>query len=67
MARRLKTLRTRAGMTLEEASRRMEWSSSKLGRWESGEHLTEIHGLKSLLDIYGVTAGLLGENQDFFA
>jgi transcriptional regulator with XRE-family HTH domain len=56
MARRLKTLRTRAGMTLEEVSARMEWSSSKLGRWETGEHLTEIHGLKSLLDIYGVTA-----------
>lgn len=56
MARRLRTLRTRAGMSLEEVSRKMEWSSSKLGRWESGEHLTEIHGLKSLLDIYGVTA-----------
>lgn len=46
----------RAGMTLEEAAARMEWSSSKLGRWESGEHLAELHGLKSLLDIYGVTS-----------
>jgi transcriptional regulator with XRE-family HTH domain len=56
MARRLRTLRMQARMSLEEAAARMEWSSSKLGRWESGEHLTEPHGLKSLLDIYGVTA-----------
>jgi transcriptional regulator with XRE-family HTH domain len=56
MARRLKTLRMRARMSLEEAAERMEWSTSKLSRWETGEQLTEPHALKSLLDIYGVTA-----------
>lgn len=54
MARRLKTLRARSGLTLDEVAKKMEWSSSKIGRWETGEALPEIHGLKSLLDIYGV-------------
>jgi transcriptional regulator with XRE-family HTH domain len=57
MARRLQTLRARSGLTLDEVAKKMEWSSSKIGRWETGEALPEIHGLKSLLDIYGVPAG----------
>jgi transcriptional regulator with XRE-family HTH domain len=47
-------------MSVEEASDRMGWSSSKLSRWESGEQLTEQHALKSLMDIYGVA----GENWE---
>src|SRR5262249_55967473 len=56
MARRLRTLRMQARMSLEEAAERMDWSTSKLSRWETGEQLTEIHALKGLLGIYGVTA-----------
>jgi hypothetical protein len=34
----------------------MRFSTSKLNRIENGENLIDIHELKSLLDIYGVTA-----------
>ncbi|HEY1971030.1 MAG TPA: helix-turn-helix transcriptional regulator [Pseudonocardia sp.] len=55
-ARRLKTLRTRSRLTLEEVCAQMRFSTSKLNRIENGESLVDIHELKSLLDIYGVTA-----------
>ncbi|HEY1970341.1 MAG TPA: helix-turn-helix transcriptional regulator [Pseudonocardia sp.] len=55
-ARRLKMLRIRSRLTLEEVAVPMRFSTSKLQRVEAGENLIDVHALKSLLDIYGVTA-----------
>lgn len=43
-------------MSLDEVGRRMHFSDSKLGRIENSENRIGHHELKSLLDIYGVTA-----------
>jgi transcriptional regulator with XRE-family HTH domain len=51
---RLRRLREEARMTLEEAAKPLEWSTSKLSRIENGQ-LVDIHGLKSMLDLYCVT------------
>jgi transcriptional regulator with XRE-family HTH domain len=55
-ARRLKMDRLASRLTLEEVCREMEFSTSKLNRIESGENLISLHELKSLLDLYGITA-----------
>jgi transcriptional regulator with XRE-family HTH domain len=49
-------LRIHRGFTLEDICQRMRFSRSKLNRIENGENLIDIHELKSLLDIYGITA-----------
>jgi transcriptional regulator with XRE-family HTH domain len=54
MGRRLKKLRERERLTLEEAGKVLRWSTSKLNRIELGQ-LPDIHGLKSRLDLYCVT------------
>ncbi|WP_169736606.1 helix-turn-helix domain-containing protein [Pseudonocardia spinosispora] len=56
MARRLKALREQNMMSLDEVSKRMYFSDSKLSRIENCENRITHHELKSLLDIYGVTA-----------
>jgi hypothetical protein len=48
-------LRERARLTLDEAAPKLRWSTSKLSRIEHGQ-LVDYHGLKSMLDLYGVTA-----------
>jgi transcriptional regulator with XRE-family HTH domain len=54
LARRLRLLREMAGLTLEVAAPRLFWSSSKLNRIETGLQPVDVHGLKSMLDLYGV-------------
>jgi transcriptional regulator with XRE-family HTH domain len=56
LADRLETLRKRNRLHLEEAAKRMRFSRSKLHRIETGENLIDHHELKSILDLYGVTA-----------
>jgi transcriptional regulator with XRE-family HTH domain len=51
----LRALREAAGMSGEEASRRLGWSNSKLSRIEVGRNPPNPADLLSLLDLYAVT------------
>ena len=54
LGRQLRLLRERAGLTLEEAAPRLDWSSSKLGRIETAQQGVDVHGVRSMLDLYDV-------------
>jgi transcriptional regulator with XRE-family HTH domain len=54
LGRRLRLLRERAGLTLESAAPALYWSVSKLSRIETAQQLVDVHGVKSMLDLYGV-------------
>src|SRR5690349_16320089 len=54
LARRLRLLREAAGMTLDVAAPKLYWSPSKLNRIENALQYVDVHGLKSMLDLYGV-------------
>ncbi len=52
LGRRLRKLREQAGYTLEAAAPLLEWSTSKLSRIENAQQLVDVHGVKSMLDLY---------------
>lgn len=52
LGRRLRKLREQAGHTLESAAPLLEWSTSKLARIETAQQLVDVHGVKSMLDLY---------------
>jgi transcriptional regulator with XRE-family HTH domain len=54
LARRLRRLREEAGLTLEEAAPKLDWSTSKLGRIETARQGVDVHGVRSMLDLYDV-------------
>ncbi|MCO1657393.1 helix-turn-helix domain-containing protein [Pseudonocardia humida] len=54
LARRLRVLRERAGLPLDSAAAPLYWSGSKLHRIETGQQPVDVHGFKSMLDLYGV-------------
>ncbi|MDQ3150436.1 MAG: helix-turn-helix domain-containing protein [Actinomycetota bacterium] len=54
LARRLRRLREEAGLTLEEAAPKLDWSTSKLGRIETAQQGVDVHGVRSMLDLYDV-------------
>jgi transcriptional regulator with XRE-family HTH domain len=54
LARRLRELREQAGLTMEAAAPKLYWSVSKLSRIENNQQLADVHGVKSMLDLYGV-------------
>jgi hypothetical protein len=54
LARALRRLREGAGLTLEEAAPKLDWSSSKLGRIETAEQGVDVHGVRSMLDLYNI-------------
>jgi hypothetical protein len=54
LARALRRLREEAGLSLEEAAPRLDWSTSKLGRIETAQQGVDVHGVRSMLDLYGV-------------
>jgi transcriptional regulator with XRE-family HTH domain len=53
LGRQLRLLRERAGLTLDEAAPRLDWSASKLSRIENGQQSVDVHGVRSMLDLYG--------------
>lgn len=53
LARQLRVLRERAGLTLEAAAPKLYWSASKLSRIENGQQAIDVHGVRSMLDLYG--------------
>jgi hypothetical protein len=54
LARTLRRLREDAGLSLEEAAPRLDWSTSKLGRIETAQQGVDVHGVRSMLDLYNV-------------
>jgi DICT domain-containing protein len=53
LARRLRLLREAAGLTLEGAAPELDWSVSKLSRIETAQQAVDVHGVRSMLDLYG--------------
>ncbi|MGH3996878.1 MAG: helix-turn-helix domain-containing protein, partial [Pseudonocardiaceae bacterium] len=54
LARTLRRLREEAGLSLEEAAPQLDWSTSKLGRIETAQQGVDVHGVRSMLDLYNV-------------
>ena len=54
LGRALRELREAAGLSLEVAAPRLDWSSSKLSRIENGQQGVDVHGVRSMLDLYEV-------------
>jgi hypothetical protein len=54
LARALRRPREEAGLSLEEAAPRLDWSTSKLGRIETAQQGVDVHGVRSMLDLYNV-------------
>lgn len=54
LGRALRELRETAGLNLEVAAPSLDWSSSKLSRIENGQQAVDVHGVRSMLDLYGV-------------
>jgi transcriptional regulator with XRE-family HTH domain len=54
LGRILRELREEAGLSLEVAAPALDWSSSKLSRIENGRQGVDVHGVRTMMDIYGV-------------
>ncbi|TQM15247.1 helix-turn-helix domain-containing protein [Pseudonocardia kunmingensis] len=54
LGRVLRELREQAGLSLEVAAPALDWSSSKLSRIENGHQGIDVHGVRSMLDLYEV-------------
>lgn len=54
LGRELRRLREEAGLTLEDAAPQLDWSTSKLSRIEIGQQSVDVHGVRSMLDLYDV-------------
>lgn len=54
LGRELRRLREKAGLTLEEAAPKLDWSTSKLGRIETAQQGVDVHGVRSMLDLYDI-------------
>jgi len=54
LARTLRRLREEAGLSLEEAAPRLDWSASKLSRIETAQQGVDVHWVRSMLDLYNV-------------
>jgi transcriptional regulator with XRE-family HTH domain len=52
LARQLKQLRERAGLTLEVAAQKLECSSSRLSRYETAHQVADVHWVRGMLDLY---------------
>jgi transcriptional regulator with XRE-family HTH domain len=54
LGRELRRLREDAGLSLEEVAPALDWSTSKLSRIETGQQGVDVHGVRSMLDLYDV-------------
>jgi transcriptional regulator with XRE-family HTH domain len=54
LGKRLRALRERAGLKLEEAARRLDLSRSSLFRLETGETRADVHVVRSMMDTYDI-------------
>lgn len=51
----LRRLREQAGLTRDEAARRLDWFGSKISRIETGMSRAQTGDVRDMLDVYGVT------------
>lgn len=54
LARQLRLMREEAGLTLEQAAPKLDFSVSKLSRIENAQVVIDVHWVKSMLDVYNV-------------
>lgn len=52
LARRLRQMREKAGLTLETAASRLDKTRSALGRVETGQSRADVHLVRSMMDLY---------------
>lgn len=52
LGRALREMREGAGLSVETAAPRLDWSASKLSRIENGQQAVDVHGVRSMLDLY---------------
>src|SRR6266545_6887705 len=52
LGKRLRVMRERAGLGLDEAARRLDKSRTALFRIESGENRPDVHVIRSMMDLY---------------
>lgn len=60
---KLRNHRKRIGMTQEEVAGKIGVSPQAISKWESGDYLPDCFNLKSISDVYGVSADILPETQ----
>jgi transcriptional regulator with XRE-family HTH domain len=61
LARILRELRQKAGMTIEVAAPLLDFSPSKLSRIENAHQGVDVHAVRSMMDIFGVGGERWGE------
>lgn len=61
---RLKELRKKKGLTLEELAKEIGVTKATISRWESGERGLKISQLQKLADYFNVSVGYLLGNTD---
>ena len=61
LARTLRDLRQKAGMTIETAAPLLDFSPSKLSRIENAHQGVDVHAVRSMMDIFGVGGERWGE------
>ncbi|MHA6625162.1 helix-turn-helix domain-containing protein [Pseudonocardia sichuanensis] len=54
LARQLRLMREEAGLTLEQAAPKLDFSVSRLSRIETAQVVIDVHWVKSMLDVYDV-------------
>jgi transcriptional regulator with XRE-family HTH domain len=54
LARQLRLLREEAGLTLEQAAPKLDFSVSKLSRIENAQVVIDVHWVRGMLDLYDV-------------
>ena len=54
LARTLRDLRLRAGMTIEAAAPLLDFSPSKLSRIENAHQGVDVHAVRTMMDVFGV-------------
>jgi transcriptional regulator with XRE-family HTH domain len=64
LGRILRELREQAGLSLEVAAPAFDWSSSKLSRIENGRQGVDVHGVRTMMDVYGVAGSQWEELLD---
>jgi len=55
LARILRDLRRRSGLTIEDLAPRLDFSPSKLSRIENAHQGVDVHVVRTMMDIFGVT------------
>ncbi len=60
---KLRNHRKRLGMTQEEVAEKVGVSPQAISKWESGDCLPDCFNLKSISDVYGISADILLETQ----